>query len=185
MDFGLRLLTASVRTPEDLVVVGRIRRAHGVVGVVVVESMTAGADEVFVPGRQLIAGTVKGEAAVPEKLLRIEMAEPFQGGYRVQFDAITERNEADRWRNRSVLAPRAELPEPKENEIYLHDLIGLTVLDQGGEAIGPVEAYYELRHDIMIEVARAGGSVMIPYRFVTEVDLEGKRVVVDPPEGLL
>jgi len=174
-----------VRAPDDLVVVGRIRRAHGVFGVVVVEPMTAGAEEVFAPGRQLLAGTVKGEASVPARTLRIEMAEPFQGGFRVQFDAITDRNEADRWRNRSVLSPRAELPEPKENEIYLHDLIGLTVLDQRGEAVGYVEAYYELPHDIMIEVTRAGGSVMVPYRFVTEVDLQGKRVVVDPPEGLL
>lgn len=170
---------------DDLVVVGRIRRAHGVLGVVVVEPMTADAEEVFTPGRQLIAGTVKGEAAIPERMLRIAMAEPFQGGFRVHFDAITDRNEADRWRNRSVLAPRAELPEPKENEIYLHDLIGLSVLDQRGEAVGRVEAYYELPHDIMIEVARSGDSVMVPYRFVTEVDFAAKRVVVDPPEGLL
>ena len=174
-----------MRAPDDLVVVGRIRRAHGVLGVVVVEPMTAGADEVFTPGRQLIAGTVKGESAVPERSLRIEMAEPFQGGFRVQFDAITERNEADRWRNRSLLLRRAELPEPNENEIYLHDLIGMTVQDQRGESVGLVEAYYELPQDIMIEVARGGGSVMVPYRFVTEVDLAGKRVVVDPPEGLL
>ena len=48
-----------------------------------------------------------------------------------------------------------------------------------------MEAYYELPHDIMIEVAREGGSVMVPYRFVTEVDLEGKRLVVEPPDGLL
>ena len=181
----LRLRAAFVRTPDDLVVVGRIRRAHGVFGVVVVEAMTAGAAEVFVPGRQLVAGTTRGDAAVPEKVLRVEMAEPFQGGFRVQFDAISGRNEADRWRNRCVLAVRSDLPEPGENEIYLHDLIGLAVLDRNGEAIGPVETYYELPQDIMIEVARADGSVMIPYRFVTEVDIEGKRVVVDPPEGLL
>jgi 16S rRNA processing protein RimM len=171
--------------PEDLVVVGRIRRSHGVYGVVVVEPMTASAEEVFTPGRQLVAGTVKGEAATPERRLRIEMAEPFQGGFRVQFAEITDRNEADRWRNRHVLSPRAELPEPDENEIYLHDLVGLSVEGADGQAIGLVEAYYELPHDVMIEVRRADASVMIPYRFVTEVDLNSKRLVVEPPEGLL
>lgn len=170
---------------DDLVVVGRIRRSHGVQGVLVVEPLTAGAGDVFTPGREFIAGTVKGEAAVPERLLRIEMAEPFQGGFRVQFSGIADRDEADRWRNRYVLAPRAELPEPGENEVYLHDLVGLTVEGKGGDVVGRVEAYYELPHDIMIEVARPGGLVMIPYRFVTEVDLDGRRVVVDPPEGLL
>ena len=171
--------------PEDLVVVGRIRRSHGTVGVVVVEPMTASADEVFVPGRRLLAGTVKGDAVVPERPLHIEMAEPFQGGFRIQFDAIKDRNEADRWRNRHVLAPRVELPEPSPNEIYLHDLVGLTVHGPGGEAIGHVSAYYELPHDVMIEVARASDSVLIPYRFVTEVDLAEKRLVIDPPDGLL
>jgi 16S rRNA processing protein RimM len=171
--------------PEDLVVVGRIRRSHGVYGVVVVEPMTASAEEVFTPGRQLVAGTVKGEAATPERRLRIEMAEPFQGGFRVQFAEITDRNEADRWRNRHVLSPRAELPEPDENEIYLHDLVGLSVEGADGQAIGHVEAYYELPHDVMIEVRRTDDSVMIPYRFVTEVDLNSMRLVVEPPEGLL
>lgn len=148
--------------------------------------MTAGPDEVFVAGRELVAGTVKGEAASPPHLLKIEMAEPFQGGYRVQFTGIADRNEADRWRNRYVLAPRAELPEPADDEIYLHDLVGLAVVLADGAPVGRVEAYYELPHDILIEVSRAqAGSVMIPYGFVTEVDVDGGRLVVAPPEGLL
>ena len=171
--------------PEDLVIVGRIRRSHGVIGVVVVEPMTASAQEVFTVGRALVAGTVKGEAAVPERMLHIEMAEPFQGGFRVQFREIADRDEADRWRNRHVLSPRSDLPEPDENEIYLHDLVGLTVENLDGQPIGRVEAYYELPHDVMVEVARETDSVMVPYRFVTEVDLEGQRLVVAPPEGLL
>lgn len=170
---------------EDLVIVGRIRRSHGVHGVVVVESMTADPDMLFTVGRELVAGNAKGDPVVPTKPMRIEMAEPFQGGFRVQFDVIAGRDEADRWRNRYVLAPRSELPEPSGDEIYLHDLIGLEVRDASGSRIGSVEAYYELPHDIMIEVAREQGSVMVPYRFVTDVDLAEKRVVVDPPEGLL
>ena len=169
---------------SDLVVVGRIRRSHGVKGVVVVESMTADADEVFTVGRQFIAGTVKGEVAVPEKRLRVEMSEPFKGGFRVQFAEITGRDEADRWRNRYVLAPRYELPEPRDDEIYLHDLIGFSV-EHDGSAIGLVEAYYELPHDIMVEVKRESDTVMVPYRFVSEIDLEKRRLVVEPPEGLL
>jgi 16S rRNA processing protein RimM len=170
---------------DDLVVVGRIRSSHGVKGVVVVEPMTASAEEVFTPGRELLAGTMQGEAAVPARVLRIDMAEPFKEGFRVQFAGIADRIEADRWRNRYVLSPRAELPEPGEGEIYLHDLVGLTAIGQDGQVIGDVQAYYELPHDVMLEVDRPAGSVMIPYRFVSGVDLEAKRIVVEPPEGLL
>ena len=174
-----------VHERESLVIVGRIRRSHGVKGVVVIETMTAGAEDVFSAGHELIAGTIKGDATTPPKTLHIEMAEPFQKGFRVQFAEITGRDEADRWRNRYVLAPREQLPEPGDDEIYLHDLVGLNVEAADGQPIGRVEAYYELPHDIMVEVAREKGSVMVPYRFVTQVDLEGKRLVVQPPEGLL
>jgi 16S rRNA processing protein RimM len=169
----------------SLVIVGRIRRSHGVKGVVVIETMTAGAEDVFSAGNELLAGTVKGDAVAPPQTLHIEMAEPFQGGFRVQFTEIVGRDAADRWRNRYVLAPREALPEPGGDEIYLHDLVGLTVEGSDGQAIGRVEAYYELPHDIMVEVVRAKDSVMIPYRFVTLVDLESKKLVVEPPEGLL
>jgi ribosomal 30S subunit maturation factor RimM len=37
----------------------------------------------------------------------------------------------------------------------------------------------------MIEISRGESTVMIPYLFVTEVDLEARRLVVEPPEGLL
>jgi len=171
-------------TLDDLVVVGRIRRAHGLLGVLVVEPMTASAELVFAAGRDLIAGTVKAVAAVPARTLHIEMAEPFQGGFRVQFTGIATRDAADLWRDRYVLSHRADLPEPDESQVYLYDLIGLTAEGQGGEVVGKVVAYYELRHDVMIEVERGKDTVMIPYRFVTEVDLEGKRLVVEPPEGL-
>ena len=175
----------SEQSLPDLVIVGRVRRAHGVHGVLVVEPMTASPEVVFAPGRELIAGTVSGDPAVPERVLRIEMAEPFQGGFRVRFAGIAGRDEADGWRNRYVLAPRAQLPPPDEDEVYLYDLVGLKVERPDGEVVGRVESYYELPHDVMIEVARQGGSVMIPYRFVTEVDLNNGRLVVEPPEGLL
>lgn len=169
----------------SLVIVGRIRRSHGVHGVVVVEPLTAGAGDVFIQGREFLAGTTSGETLQPERVLTVEMVEPFQGGYRVQFAEIADRTEADRWRDRCLLAPRDTLPAPDEGALYLHDLLGLRVIGREGMPVGTVEAWYELPHDVMLEVARPGGAVMIPYRFVTGVDLERGVVEVDPPEGLL
>ncbi len=172
-------------TSDDLVVVGRIRRSHGLHGIVVVEPMTSSPGEVYSVGRSLLAGSVKGDAVVPHRRLRIELAEPFQGGFRVQFSEIVGRDEADRWRDRYLLLPREELPEPEAGEVYLHDLVGMQVELEGGEVLGTVQAYYELPHDIMIEVPRGGGTVLIPYRFATEVDVPTRRIVVDLPDGLL
>jgi 16S rRNA processing protein RimM len=184
LDLTVRLMPEpSAAASTDLVVVGRVRRSHGVHGVLVVEPMTSSPEFVFATGRQLIAGTTKGEPAVPRKEIGIEMAEPFQGGFRVQFSGIVGRDEADRWRNRYLLAPRAELPEPDENEIYLYDLVGLTVEGQDGEVIGRVEAYYELPHDVMIEVARSSGRCS--FRTGSCQWISRGSVVMEPPEGLL
>jgi 16S rRNA processing protein RimM len=167
--------------------VGRIRRAHGVLGVLVVELLVPGAEELLVPGRRVFAGTMRGVAVEPPLALTVQMAEPFQGGIRVQFDRITDRDSADTWRGRYLLAPAEEVPEPDEDLLDPEDLVGLQVERANGEAVGTVEAYYELRHDLLIEVSRAEGSVLIPFRpeFVESVDVEAGRIVIEPPEGLL
>ncbi|HEX9565183.1 MAG TPA: ribosome maturation factor RimM [Gemmatimonadaceae bacterium] len=175
------------QAPSGLVAVGRVRRSHGVRGVLVVEALTSGPEPVFAAGRRLFVAASSGEPMDSPRELHVEWAEPFQGGFRVQFSEITGREESDLWRNRLLLAPRGELPAPDETVFLLQNLIGLHVERANGDAVGTVEAYYELPHDVLIEVSRPVGSVLIPYReeFVTSVDLEAKRMVVEPPEGLL
>ena len=112
------------------------------------------------------------------------MSEPFQGGFRVHLEGIDDRNEADRWRDRYLLAPRNELPEPAPGELYLADLVGFAVAHRGN-VIGSVETFYELPHDVMLEVSGPGTSVVVPYRFVSSVDVAARTVFIDPPEGLL
>jgi len=125
---------------------------------------------------------------MPNQELHVEWAEPFQGGLRVQFTEVQDRPAADLWRNRQLLLPETEMPEADEGEILLEDLIGMQVLRENGDAVGTVTSYYELPHDLLVEVTRDGGdTVLIPYReeFVAEVDVEQKRMVIEPPEGLL
>ena len=76
-------------TPE-LVIVGRVRRAHGVHGELVVETLTDSPDEVFAAGRQLVAGTVDGEPDARATVLTIESVRPgtAAGGILVKFDAV-------------------------------------------------------------------------------------------------
>lgn len=170
-----------------LVAVGRVRRAHGVRGVLVVESLTPSPEAVFQPGRRVIAGSPRGAPLTPARDLSVEWAEPFQGGFRIQFAEIRDRDEADRWRDRRLLLPAAELP-PAEAVPGPGELVGLDVVRENGEAVGVVAAYYDLPHDLLIEVARPGGdTVLIPWRdgFVVGVAMAARRIVVAPPDGLL
>jgi 16S rRNA processing protein RimM len=173
----------------DLTIVGRVRRAHGIRGELVIEPLTNAPDAVFAPGRRLLAGTVEGDPAPDERALVVEESRPFKGGgWIVAFAEIADRNEAERWRERYLLAPRSELDPVAEDEVYLHDLLGLeVVLHPSAERVGEVTDVYELPQGVMLDVRREKGSVLIPFRgeIVQRVDLAARRLIIDPPAGLL
>ena len=173
----------------ELTIVGRVRRAHGIHGELVVEPLTDVPDAVFAPGRRVFAGTIDGDPSPDNRTLTIQESRPFKGGgWIVAFDGIDDRNEAERWRERYLLALTSDLTPAAEDEVYLHDLFGVTVLRAGSlEAVGEVTDVYEMPQGIMLDVRREKGSVLIPFRheIVTEVDIAGRRLVIDPPDGLI
>jgi 16S rRNA processing protein RimM len=175
-----------VATPE-YVIVGRVRKAHGIRGEVVVEPLTDAPEVVFASGRRVLAGTVTGHLDPDASALEVRMARPFKGGWIIAFDAITDRNDADLWRERYLFAPAAELAPPGEQEVYYHDLLGMQVRRASGEILGEVEALYELPQGLMLDVRRESGTVMLPYvpDVITQVDVDRRIITADPPEGLL
>ena len=176
-------------TAPDLAIVGRVRRAHGIHGELVVEPLTNEPDAVFAPGRRLFAGTVHGDLAPDQRTLTIEGSRPFKGGgWIVAFTEVVDRNEAERWRERYFLVPRNELGPIRDDEVYLHDLLGLEVVRAGSnERVGEVIDIYELPQGVMLDVRRADGSVLIPFQreVVRRVELDARRLIIDPPEGLI
>ena len=176
-------------TAPDLTIVGRVRRAHAIHGELVIEPLTDEPDAVFAPGRRVFAGTVDGNPSPDGLTLVVEESRPFKGGgWIVAFAGIPDRNEAERWRQRYILAPTNELAPVAHDEVYVHDLFGLSVVRAGSlETIGEVTDVYELPQGIMLDVRRPTGSVLIPFRpeVVTEVDVAARRLVVDPPDGLI
>ncbi|HWH53299.1 MAG TPA: ribosome maturation factor RimM [Gemmatimonadaceae bacterium] len=174
--------------PPELIIVGRVRKAHGVRGDLVVEPLSDEADAVFAVGRRVVAGTITGDAATGRPELHIASATPFKGGFIVHFDEITDRDAADVWRERFLLLPADELTPPADGQVYLHELNGMRVELESGEAIGTVVTIYELPQGITLDVERGAGkgSVLVPYdRVVTSVDRDARVIRIAPPAGLL
>ena len=171
-----------------LTIVGRVRRAHGIRGELVIEPLTDAPDAVFAPGRRVFAGTVDGDPAPDGRELVVEESRPFKGGgWIVAFLGLDDRNAAELWRQRYVLAPPAELEPAGEDEVYVHDLLGMHVVLSSLEPLGEVTDVYEVPQGLMLDVRLANGSVLIPFRpeVITRIDHAERRLVVDPPEGLL
>lgn len=88
---------------------------------------------------------------------------------------------------REVLMPRAELPELAADENYWQDLQGIEVVDRRCGHLGTLkDIFTTAAHDIYV-VQGPFGEVLIPVvtRFICDVDLAGKRMMVDLPEGLV
>jgi 16S rRNA processing protein RimM len=75
-----------------------------------------------------------------------------------------------------------------EDEVFIHDLVGLAVVTEAGEALGTVANYVEMpAQDVFVVTRPDGGEAMIPAveDFIVSVDLEANRLVVRPIDGLL
>jgi len=170
--------------------VGRVRRAHGLRGELVVEALTGAPDAIFAAGRRVFAGTRDGDLAESAPELRILRSSPFKGGLIVAFDGIDNRDAADSWRDRYFLLPSDEVTPPSDDELFIHELVGMRVVRaaEGGQEIGEVTEVFELPQGLVMEVARTNAKpVLLPFNdhTVTEVDSERRVIRVDPVEGLL
>jgi 16S rRNA processing protein RimM len=172
--------------PPELIIVGRVRKAHGIRGDLVVEPITDAPDAVFAPGRRVFAGTAAGDPAKDGRELHVLSSSPFKGGYIVHFGEIDDRTVAELWRGRYLLLPQSELQPISDNEVYVHELSGMRVELESGEFVGTVVDTYDLPQGLTLDVQRDAGTVLIPYdRVVTSLDREARVMKIDPPLGLL
>lgn len=170
-------------------IVGRVRKAHGIRGELLVEPITDAPDAVFVSGRRLYAGTAAGDASPDGQELHITAVRQHMDSVRLTLAEVPDRSAAELWRGRFLLVPQDELPPPADDEVYLHDLIGMQVVHVDGRALGAVVDTYELPQGLMLDVrpANGGQTYFVPWRdeILVQVDEAARRITVDPPEGLL
>ena len=172
-----------------LMIVGRVRKAHGIRGELLVEPITDAPDAVFVSGRRLFAGTATGDPSPDGQELHITAVRQHMDSVRLTLEEVPDRSAAELWRGRFLLAPQDELPPPADDEVYLHDLIGMRVVHVDGRALGDVADTYDLPQGLMLDVrpVNGGPTYFIPWQeeFLVDVDETARIITVNPPEGLL
>lgn len=168
----------------DELVVARVRRAHGLGGEVLVELLTGDPDEVFVEDRCFRIAGGRGEGPGRLSLAGVRR---HKAGLLLRFQEISDRAGAEHLRGSELTLRADELRPLDEDEYFLHDLVGYSVVRSGGDRVGEVATSYETGAQLLLGVATGAGEVLIPFgrQLVTEVDREGRRIVIDPPPGLL
>lgn len=171
----------------DVLVVGHVPKPHGTRGEVFIWPLTDRPGEVFAPGREVIVGDEEGRAVEGEPTLRIERVRHFKGGLLVKFRDHGDRNSVEFLAGRYVLAPLETLAPLEEGEYFYHQLLGMEVVTVDGEVVGRVREVYETEPVHLLEVVGDGKERLIPFaeRLIREIDTEARRLVIEPPAGLL
>ncbi|MCZ7536710.1 MAG: ribosome maturation factor RimM [Acidimicrobiia bacterium] len=154
--------------------VGRIVKAHGLAGEVVVHPVSNA------PGR-FAAGALLHSAGGP---LVVLSSRPHQGRWLVRLEGVDDRSAAEAMRGTLLMA---DLPgDAPEGEVWVHELIGARARGRDGSDLGRVVAVEaNPANDLLV----LDDGALVPMVFVVEVRPAGAgapgEVVIDPPEGLL
>jgi len=150
-----------------------------------VEVHTDSPDQRFTPGAALIAR----RAGAPDGVLTVRSARPHSGRLLVTFAETADRDTAEALRGTRLLISTAALAPPEDpDEFHVHQLEGLRAELTDGTAVGTVREIVSGPGGELLVLARPElPDALVPFvrAIVVTVDLDGGRVVLTPPEGLL
>mgnify|MGYP001821245327 CR=1 FL=1 len=164
----------------DRVCVGAVAGSFGVKGEVRLKSFCADPEAIA------SYGALSSEDGA--QTWDVRLTRPVKAGFAARLSGVTSKEAADALRGTRLYVDREKLPHLPDDEFYHTDLIGLVVIDTGGEELGRVKAVLNHGAGDLLEIAGKAikQRVLLPFTQVAvpTVDLNANRLVVDPPEGL-
>ncbi|MGV6849732.1 MAG: ribosome maturation factor RimM [Marinibacterium sp.] len=164
----------------DKVCVGAVAGSFGVRGEVRLKSFCAEPEDIDTYGA---VETEDGQQHYTLKITR-----PIKAGFAARLSGVTTKEQADALKGTRLYVPRDRLPALPDDEFYYADLIGLAVVDTGGDDLGRVKSVLNHGASDLLEIQVPGHSATVLLPFTREnvptVDLTAGRLVADPPEGV-
>ena len=164
--------------------VGRVVRAHGFRGAVKIFSYgdTLGS---LKPGDCLYFKSESDSFYKPLRILKVQRQKRL---WIVHFREVTTEEQARAMMGVEIALPADKLPDTEEGEYYYFQLIGLQVETKEGIQVGKITGIMETgAHDVYMVTTDSGREVLIPAvaEIISEVNLERKKMIIDPPKGLI
>jgi 16S rRNA processing protein RimM len=167
-----------------MAVVGRIARPHGIRGQVVVNLETDFPHERFQAGAELFVKRSEGRDV--ERLVistvRFHNDRPIVG-----FDGFDDIDQASTLAGTELRVPLDRLASLPAEMFYRHDLVGCEVKRLDGSHVGKVTDVEGTLGGSRLVVSTGRGEVLVPLaaEICRSIDPAGRRIVIEPPEGLL
>ncbi|MBI5666586.1 MAG: 16S rRNA processing protein RimM [Chloroflexi bacterium] len=164
---------------------GKILRPHGVTGELRVHLLTAYPERLPDMETVYIGRDPESPDVTPHL---IESVRFHQGNALIRLAGVTDRDQADRFRQLYLMVAIADAVPLEDGEVYLFQLIGMAVQTQDGETLGTITDVLETgANDVYIVDSPRYGEVLIPAtdHTIIKTDAANRLVIVDLPEGLL
>jgi len=155
--------------------VGRIGRAHGILGEATIEVRTDEPDRRFAIGA-LVQTDSNGE-------LKVISGRVHNGILLLGFEGITDRNSVEKLRNTLLYADVDINESNDDDEYHVMQLIGCAAVLESGETFGEITDVINLPGQDLLAIKTTQGEQLIPFvhQLVPTVDIANKKVVVIPP----
>jgi len=167
---------------DEMVTVGRVARAHGIRGHVIVNPETDFPEARFQPGARLWMARDGRVVPVTIERVRFHQGRPILG-----LAGVETMNDAGALAGLELRVPADALQPLGDGEFYRHDLVGCRVSARDGTPVGTVLRVEGDRGSSRLVVAAGGGEVLVPLavEICVRIDPAAGEIVIDPPEGLL
>ena len=167
---------------SDALLVGRVARAHGNRGQVIVNLETDFPEERFAVGRVL-----EVRQGGRSERRRIASVRFHQGRPVIALDGIETMNDAEALAGAELSVAASELAPLPEGTFYRHDLVGCEVRDMTGRVVGTVSGVEGPRDRSLLAIDTAKGQVLMPLvaEFCVKVVPSARVIVINPPDGLI
>ncbi|MFN3927712.1 MAG: ribosome maturation factor RimM [Pseudanabaenaceae cyanobacterium] len=168
----------------EIVIIGKIVSPQGIKGELRVVSFSDFPERFTQGGQRLL---LKDETAVPQPVEIISGYCLKSNVFIVKVAGVTNRNQAELLRNYLLAVPKTDRPALAEDEFLFPDLIDCVVIHQSTQqTIGTVTAVLE-SGNYLLEISGGGGVGLVPFvkAIVPVVDIVQKRIIIDPPAGLI
>jgi len=161
-------------------VVGFLRRAHGVQGEIIMDLHTD-FPERFRSGRKLFVGE-------EHKVMTVESVRSHAKGLLIKFKGIETPEETAQLRNQWVYIKATDAPPLPEGQIYQHELFGFQVVDENENLLGELVEIIETgANDVYVVKNESGKEILLPAipSVILDLDPAHRLMHVHLLEGLI
>jgi len=171
--------------PGTFLHIGTVGKAHGIHGEVSVAY--------YAPSPDLLRGPLFFQANSGERQhCRVENMRTNHGGLLIRFVGVEDRSAAEKLRGLLLMIPADALPPPGDDELYVHEFLGMRVIvlhaDGREEPLGTIEGISApAGQELWTIRALTREEILFPAvpEFILSADMHRREVHITPPPGLI